>query len=123
MSVNGQPQPGPKGGPVNVISVTKAGRPKFSPAGRVNPADGTGVSPNEGFAEVQHNKERTMQPNNTSNIENTRELLEADLDIVVGGIAASQAWVSPAAIHGFNPQPDPPAIWASQTLPGKTGHA
>jgi hypothetical protein len=66
------------------------------------------------FTEVQQDKERTMKPN----IENTRELLEAELDIVVGGIAASQAWVSPAAIHGFNPQPDPPAIWASHSLPG-----
>jgi hypothetical protein len=75
------------------------------------------------FAEVQQNKERTMKPNNTSNIENMRELLEAELDIVVGGIAASQAWVSLAAIHGFNPQPDPPAIWASHSLSGKTDHA
>jgi hypothetical protein len=75
------------------------------------------------FAGVQQNKERTMQPNNTSNIENTRELPEAALDTVVGGIAASQTFVSPAAIHGFNPQPDPPAIWASHTLPGKTDQA
>ena len=47
------------------------------------------------FAEVPQNNERTMKPNNTSNIENTRELLEAEFDIVVGGIAASQAWVKP----------------------------
>jgi hypothetical protein len=64
-----------------------------------------------------------MKPNNISNIENTHELLEADLDVVVGGIAESQARVSLAAIHGFNPQPDPPAIWASHTLPGLTDHA
>jgi hypothetical protein len=59
-----------------------------------------------------------MKPNNISNIENTRELLEAELDIVVGGIAASQARVSLMAIHGFNPQPDPPAIWATSALSG-----
>jgi hypothetical protein len=64
-----------------------------------------------------------MKPNSISNIENTRDLLEAELDIVVGGIAASQVWVSLAAIHGFNPQPDPPAIWATHTLPALTDHA
>jgi|HubBroStandDraft_5_1064220.scaffolds.fasta_scaffold1541629_1 hypothetical protein len=56
-----------------------------------------------------------MNPH-TSNIENSRVLLETELEMVIGGVTERQAWVSLAAAHGFNPQPDPPAIWASQTL-------
>jgi hypothetical protein len=56
-----------------------------------------------------------------------RVLHEAELDTVVGGMAASQAllsqaWVSPMAIHGFNPQPDPPAIW-NPAMAGPAAHA
>jgi hypothetical protein len=49
--------------------------------------------------------------------ETAHVLHEAELDTVVAGIAASQAWVSPLAIHGFNPQPDPPAI-GNPLMPG-----
>jgi hypothetical protein len=51
-----------------------------------------------------------------------RELSTDDLELVAGGIAERQAWVSLAAAHGFNPQPDPPAIWNSLTLAGTAGH-
>ena len=64
-----------------------------------------------------------MKPNITSDRENTGVLHDDELNIVTGGIAASQVWVSPMDIHGFNPQPDPPAIWNVRALPGSTGHA
>jgi hypothetical protein len=64
-----------------------------------------------------------MKPDSTSNRESMRVLLEAELDRVAGGMAASQVWVSPLAIHGFNPQPDPPAIWGSHAPLGTAGHA
>lgn len=51
-----------------------------------------------------------MTRNATSESETVRVLCEDDLDRVTGGVAASQVWVSPMAIHGFNPQPDPPAF-------------
>jgi len=56
-----------------------------------------------------------------------RVLHETELDTVVAGLAASQAWVSqawvsPMAIHGFNPQPDPPAFGSPQAL-GSAAHA
>ena len=49
--------------------------------------------------------------------ETVRVLHDTELDTVVAG----QAWVSPMAIHGFNPQPDPPAFGSLQ-MPG-TAHA
>lgn len=64
-----------------------------------------------------------MKPTITSDRANTGGLHHHELDSVTGGIAASQVWVSPMAIHGFNPQPDPPAIWNARALPGATGHA
>ncbi len=64
-----------------------------------------------------------MKPNITSDRENTGVLHDDELNIVTGGIAASQAWVNPLYIHGFNPQPDPPGIWNSHALLGSTGHA
>jgi hypothetical protein len=64
-----------------------------------------------------------MKPNITADSETTIVLRDDELTTVTGGIAASQVWVSPMAIHGFNPQPDPPAIWSSHALPGSTGHA
>jgi hypothetical protein len=54
--------------------------------------------------------------------ESTRVLHEAELDMVVGGIVASQVWVSPMAIHGFNPQPDPPAF-GNPLMTGPAVHA
>jgi hypothetical protein len=59
--------------------------------------------------------------------EAARVLHDADLDTVAAGTAASQIfasqiWVSPMAIHGFNPQPDPPAIWNPVTA-GLAAHA
>jgi hypothetical protein len=68
-------------------------------------------------------RSKIMKPNITADRETTGVLHEDALNIVTGGIAASQVWVSPMAIHGFNPQPDPPAIWNSRALPGSTGHA
>jgi hypothetical protein len=58
--------------------------------------------------------------------ETARVLHDAELDTVVAGVPAvqillGQAWVSPMAIHGFNPQPDPPAF-GSLLMPG-TAHA
>jgi len=64
-----------------------------------------------------------MKPNITSDRVTTGVLHDDELNIATGGNAASQVWVSPMAIHGFNPQPDPPAIWSSHALPGATGHA
>jgi len=64
-----------------------------------------------------------MKRNITADSESTGVLHDDELNIATGGIAASQVWVSPMAIHGFNPQPDPPAIWISHALPGATGHA
>ena len=60
-------------------------------------------------------------------MDSVRVLHEVGLDTVVAGVAASQillsqAWVSPMAIHGFNPQPDPPAIWNPQAV-GSAAHA
>jgi hypothetical protein len=49
-----------------------------------------------------------MKPNTISELETVRVLHEDELDIVTGG--AAPVWVSPMAIHGFNPQPDPPAV-------------
>ncbi len=49
--------------------------------------------------------------------EGARVLREAELEIVVAG----QGWVSPMAIHGFNPQPDPPAFGA--LIAGLAAHA
>jgi hypothetical protein len=49
-----------------------------------------------------------VKPKNTLEIETQCLLYEDELDLVTGGIAASEIWVSPSAIHGFNPQPDPP---------------
>jgi hypothetical protein len=54
-----------------------------------------------------------MEPNTTAHTQTARVLNEDELSIVAGGMAASQVWVSPLAIHGFNPQPDPPAFAAS----------
>ena len=53
--------------------------------------------------------------------EAVRVLHDAELDTVVAGIVASQVWVSPMAIHGFNPQPDPPAFGSLQ-MPGAAFH-
>ena len=61
-----------------------------------------------------------MKP--THFFETTCDLLDTELDAVIGGIAERQAWVSLAAIHGFNPQPDPPAIWTSQAA-GVAAHS
>jgi len=51
---------------------------------------------------------------NISQTQAPRTLNEDELDAVIGGVAsqivASPVWVSPLAIHGFNPQPDPPAV-------------
>ena len=63
-----------------------------------------------------------MTLNFTSDRDSTGALHDDELNIATGGIAASQVWVSPMDIHGFNPQPDPPAIWNSRALPGSTGH-
>jgi hypothetical protein len=57
-----------------------------------------------------------MEPNTNADTGTARVLNEDELSIVVGGIAASQLWVSPLAIHGFNPQPDPPAFGATARL-------
>jgi hypothetical protein len=57
-----------------------------------------------------------MERNIISEAEHPRILQDAELDLAVGGIAASQVWVSPMAIHGFNPQPDAPAIWNVRTF-------
>jgi len=53
----------------------------------------------------------------------SQALTADELDHVAGGTIVYQfGWVSPMAIHGFNPQPDPPAVLA-HVLPGATGHA
>lgn len=57
-----------------------------------------------------------MKPNVIPEGARARVLQEAELDTVVAGIVASQTWVSPMAIHGFNPQPDPPAFGNPQIL-------
>ena len=57
-----------------------------------------------------------MEPNITSDRKSTDALHDDELNIVTGGIAASQVWVNPMVIHGFNPQPDPPAVW-TRALP------
>ena len=52
-----------------------------------------------------------------SEIENqvARELRDDELDsvtgaiIIIGGKSALGLWTNPLDIHGFNPQPDPPA--------------
>ena len=52
-----------------------------------------------------------------SEIENqgTGDLRDDELDsvtggiIIIGGKSALGQWTSPLDIHGFNPQPDPPA--------------
>ena len=59
-----------------------------------------------------------MKLNLTSEV-NGDTLSARELDHVVGGSIVYQfGWVSPMAIHGFNPQPDPPAILA-HVLPGR----
>jgi hypothetical protein len=63
-----------------------------------------------------------MESNFIPDTASARVLNETNLDTVVAGIAASQAWVSPMAIHGFNPQPDPPAFGNVQAL-GSAAHA
>jgi hypothetical protein len=66
--------------------------------------------------------EQIMKLNLTSEVDGDT-LSARELDHVVGGTIVYQfGWVSPMAIHGFNPQPDPPAILA-HALPGATGHA
>jgi hypothetical protein len=60
--------------------------------------------------------------NTSPQTESAYALLSDELDIVTGGIAASQVWVSPLAIHGFNPQPDPPAVWDSRAPLATTDH-
>lgn len=68
-----------------------------------------------------------MESNFIPDTASARVLNETNLDTVVAGIAASQiwvsqVWVSPMAIHGFNPQPDPPAFGNVQAL-GSAAHA
>jgi hypothetical protein len=63
-----------------------------------------------------------MELNIVPDTASVRVLHEAELDIAVGGIAASQVWVSPMAIHGFNPQPDPPAF-GNPLMTGPAAHA
>jgi hypothetical protein len=63
-----------------------------------------------------------MKPNTTLETETVRVLHQDELDIVTGGVAASQLWVSPMAIHGFNPQPDPPAFGDLRAPQGVAGH-
>ena len=63
-----------------------------------------------------------MESNFIPDTASARVLNETNLDTVVAGIAASQIWVSPMAIHGFNPQPDPPAFGNVQAL-GSAAHA
>ena len=63
-----------------------------------------------------------METNVIPETAGARVLIEADLDAVVGGAATSQIWVSPMAIHGFNPQPDPPAFGSLRMI-GAAVHA
>jgi hypothetical protein len=49
-----------------------------------------------------------MKPDTILELEAVRVLRDDELDIVTGG--AAQVWVSLMVIHGFNPQPDPPAV-------------
>jgi len=58
-----------------------------------------------------------MELKNIPVTDGARVLHEAELDIVVAG----QAWISPMAIHGFNPQPDPPAF--GPLIAGLASHA
>jgi hypothetical protein len=39
-----------------------------------------------------------------------RVLRDHELDIVNGGFGFVEHFTSPLVIHGFNPQPDPPAM-------------
>ena len=38
-----------------------------------------------------------------------RVLRDDELDVVSGGFATVASFTNPLVIHGFNPQPDPPA--------------
>jgi hypothetical protein len=56
------------------------------------------------------NMQSNMKPHIIPELETARVLHEDELDIVTGGVAVSHVWVSPMAMHGFNPQPDPPGF-------------
>ena len=79
----------------------------------MNATAGTRVRPvRKPFAGAEAGKpeSKAMKQNTNSTLETVRVLHEDELDRVIGGVAACQVWVSPMAIHGFNPQPDPPAF-------------